>query len=84
MNINIHIDRLLLDGIDATPRQLTLVKSSLEARLANLLARKGIGPQLQNGGVVRTVQTDPMGPVSESDPSGLGDRIARSVHGGLR
>lgn len=84
MNINIHIEQLLLNGIDATPRQLAALKSAFETRLAHLLAREGIGSQLQNGTTIRTIHTDPMGPVQHGDPSRLGERIARSVHGGLR
>ncbi len=84
MNINIHIEELLLDGIDATPRQLAAMKSSFEARLTQLLAWEGIGVRQEEGGALRTIQTEPMGPVQDNDPSRLGERIARSVHGGLR
>lgn len=84
MNIDIHIEQLLLDGIAATPRQLADLKSSFENRLAHLLAQEGIGSRLQKGGAVNTIQTDPMGPVPNNDPSYLGEWIARSVHGGLQ
>ena len=84
MNIIIHIEQLELNGVNATPRELSALKSSFETRLACLLAREGIGSQLQKGGAIRTILADPMGPVHDHDPSRLGERIARSVYGGLR
>ncbi len=84
MNIDIHIERLLLDGIDATPRQLSVLKSSFESHLAHLLAKEGIGTQLQQIREIKTIYTDPISSAQHSDFFLLGERIARSVHGGLR
>lgn len=84
MKINIHIERLLLDGFDATPRQQAALKSAFETQLSSLLAQDGIGIQFHKEGAIKTIHTEPMGNVQNSASTRFGERIARSVHGGLR
>ena len=41
MNINLHIERLILDGLPIEPRQRAQVQAAVEAELARLLRPAG-------------------------------------------
>jgi hypothetical protein len=83
MNINLHIERLVLDGISVESQQRHILKATLETELERLLARNGIASDLQSGGAFNTIRTDPIDVGEKNEPSHLGQQIARSVQGGL-
>ncbi|MCF6218061.1 MAG: hypothetical protein L3J62_11760 [Gammaproteobacteria bacterium] len=83
MNINLHIERLVLDGVALEPHQRPALKASLEAELASLLGRNGVGAGLHNGGAVDAIRADSIAIGGKNEPSGLGKQIARSVYGGI-
>ena len=83
MNINIHIERLVLDGVGISPSQRPLVKAAVEAELGRLLADGGLAPDLLAGGAVPRVQGSTIKLQPESNPSQLGQQIAQAVYGGI-
>jgi hypothetical protein len=83
MKINLHIDRLVLDGISVDSHQRPMLKATLETELGSLLARNGMAPGLQSGGAFNSIRTDSINIGEKNEPSHLGQQIARSVHGGL-
>ena len=49
MNINLHIERLVLDGVNIAPDQRHLLQASVETELTRLLTDGGLSPSLAQG-----------------------------------
>lgn len=82
MNINLHIERLVLDGTLLGNERAADVRAALQRELERLLAAPGAIESLRSLGAV-----DALPPVWLSDarhaPNGLGMRIAAAVNRGL-
>jgi hypothetical protein len=83
MKINLHIERLILDGLPVARSQSALVQAAVEAELARLIVAEGLAPNLISGGMMPDVRGGVIQLASESNPGHLGTRIAQAVHGGL-
>jgi hypothetical protein len=83
MNINLHIERLILDGLPIGHGQGSFVKAAVEAELSRLLAAKGLNPDLLSGGMIPTVQADSIQLSGGSSPAALGHQIAQALYGGI-
>ena len=83
MNIDLHIERLVLDGLNVGPGQGALVKAAVEAELSRLLTEGGLAPGLQSGTALPNIRANPMRISGDTNPSSLGQEIARSVYGGI-
>lgn len=82
MSINVHIERLILDGLSVSDAQGPIIGAALEKELARLLATGGLERSLQSAGAwasvpVRAVQ------LTASKPAQLGQQIAAAVYGGI-
>jgi hypothetical protein len=82
MNINVHIERLILDGVPESHAQGPLIGAAVETELARLLATGGLDSSLQSSGAwpsvpVRAVQ------LAASKPAQLGQQIAQVIYGGI-
>lgn len=79
-HINIHIDRLVLEGITIPGHRQPVLQGTVETELARLLANGGIA-----GGVGGVDEVDGVGEIhltgnEEHNPILLGQQIARSVY----
>jgi hypothetical protein len=83
LNINIHIERLVLDGLPVARHEGSLVQAAVEAELARLLTAQGLPPNLMSGGAMPSVPGGAIQFGAQSSPAHLGKQIARAVHGGL-
>jgi hypothetical protein len=83
MNVNLHIERLILEGIDLDPAERPLLQAALEAELGRLLTEGGVGTDLAGGGAVPSVRAGGFEMSGERDPVRLGQQIAGSVYGGI-
>ena len=83
MNINLHIERLVLDGLPITHSQGPLVQAAVEAELARLIATDGLQVGLLEGGARPYAAANAIELASDMTPARLGQQIARSVYGGL-
>ena len=83
MNVHLHIDRLVLEGLPVTAAQGPLVQAAVEAELAWLLTDRGLAPGLLAGGALRRTTGTALGMSPDATPGELGTGVARSVHGGL-
>jgi hypothetical protein len=83
MNINLHIERLVLDGLPIARSQGVLVQRAVETELARLLAADGLSPGLLGGGVLPHVPAIDIQLTSGNDSTVIGRQIAQSVHGGI-
>jgi hypothetical protein len=82
MNINLHIERLVLEGLPTENRHSALVKAAIEAELTRLLTENGLSAGLQSGGVFPRLQANALQLGTEKTPQ-LGQQIAQSIYGSI-
>jgi len=82
-NINIHIERLILDGLPISHSQRPLLQAAVEAELVRLLAADGLTPNLQVGSALPYVPGGSIHLASDGNPKTLGQQIAQAVYGGI-
>lgn len=84
MSINLHIERLVLEGVELGPGQERPLRAALEGELARLLGAGGLAPELRGGGAVPRAGAGALGPGAAGEgPAALGRRIARAVYAGI-
>jgi hypothetical protein len=83
MNISIHIEQLVLDGIPVTPDGRPLLQAAAEAELSRLLAGQGLASHLEAGGALRGVRGGTIDLAERASPTDLGQQIARAVYQGI-
>jgi len=83
LNINVSIERLILDGLSLSYSQRPLVQAAVEAELARLLATDGLVSHLQSGGALHNIRGGNIQLTQQSDPHTLGQQIAQAVYGGI-
>ncbi len=83
MNVNLHIERLVLDGVPLAPGGRPLLQAAVEAELTRLLASGGLSDALQSGGALYNVRTAGIQLANDQSPAGLGEQIAGAVYGGI-
>jgi hypothetical protein len=83
VNINLHIERLILDGVDIHPSQRHLLHASVQTELTRLLTEGGVAPQLTGGGALPQVTSPAIQLTSGHGPTELGRQIAGAVYGGI-
>ena len=82
MNINLHIERLILDGVELDAGQRRLLHRSVEVELERLLTQGGVAKELAGGGAVPQVSANGIR-LAANDPARMGREIAQSVYGGF-
>jgi len=83
MNINLHIERLVLDGVDIRPNQRHVLRAAVESELARLMDRGGVAGDITGGGAVPSIAGPSIQLQRENAPGELGRQIAGSVYGGI-
>jgi hypothetical protein len=83
VNIEVRIDRLVLDGIELPAAERPGLARAFESELARLLGARGLGNGLRGGGAVPSITAAAIELPSPNRSTVLGRRIARTVHGGI-
>jgi len=89
MNIQLHIERLILDGVALQNGQGAQLQAAVEAELARLLLAGGLNAELRAGGALPWLRggdiqlTGDGSRASDSMPAQLGQQIAQAVHRGI-
>jgi hypothetical protein len=83
MNVNVYIERLVLDGIYLPRHDRAALKASVSAELGRLLADGGLARAVRAGGAVPSLPAGGIQLAAQSEPTHLGQQIARAVYGGL-
>lgn len=83
MNVNLHIERLILDGIPLGAGQQPLLQGAIEAEITRLVDNGGLSSGLMRGGAIAAILGGTIQLSGESNPTNLGQGIARAVYGGL-
>lgn len=83
MNINLHIDRVVLDGLRLDDAQQKVLQATIEYELLGLIKDQGLGGELIGGGARPSVAADGIQLQRGYSSMQLGRQIAQSVYGGL-
>jgi hypothetical protein len=83
VNINLHIDRLILEGLGVEPGQKRILQTAVQTELAQLFAASGVSPALSQGGAIRETAGPTIQLMDQNNPGHIGSQIARSVHQGI-
>lgn len=83
MNINLHIERLILDGLPITHSQGPLLQAAVETELTRLLTENGLAANLQTGIAMPSVRANGIQLTSSNSPTQMGMQIAASVYSGI-
>jgi len=82
MEFNLHIERLVLDGVDVALGQGDLLQVSVTNELIRLFNSGGLASNLVNGASLNRVKAINI-QLSGEKPQALGQQIAQSVYGGI-
>jgi hypothetical protein len=83
MRINLHIERLILEGLPVTSLQGPQLQAAIEKELTRLLAVHGLSDELRRGTAVPRVRAGAIQIGKDNQPARLGKSIARAVHEGI-
>ncbi len=92
MEFNLHIERVVLDGVDVGPGQGDLLGASVRDELARLFDGGGLALNLVGGASlnqvtannsVREVSGQKISIESNNGPLHIGDKIANAVYHGM-
>lgn len=84
MNINLHIERLHLDGISLSPGERPLLKAAVEGELTRLLSSGCLSEALQSGGAsLYSARAAGIQLMNDGNTAQLGEQIAGAVYGGI-
>jgi hypothetical protein len=81
MNIHLHIERLVLDGVSVD--QPRVLRAALEQELAGRLMQGGLSRELRSGGALPSVGGGAIELGQGSHPARLGAQIAGAVYRGI-
>ena len=83
MNIRLHIDELVLEGLPVSQRQGELVMAAVQQELGRLLSSEGMNSQWTSGAAVHAMQGTAIRARDARSPVRLGEQIAGSVVAGM-
>lgn len=83
MNVNLNIERLVLEGFQLRPGEHLLVRAAVERELSRLFTERGVSPQLLSGGAMPRLDAGDMRLNGGETPRQVGTQIARTLYGGL-
>jgi hypothetical protein len=79
MNLTVHIEQLILDGLPVTSHDASLVRAAVEAELTRLFAEQGIAPNWQRGTALPQLQGGSVHIPHDANPPAIGRKIAGAV-----
>lgn len=82
MKIQVHIDRLVLDGLPVRNRESKAINEAIEKELTRLLAEGRLPEILETNGAFTRLPAGTM-KVAENNPSMIGTEIARAIYRGI-
>jgi hypothetical protein len=81
MKVHIHIDRLVLDGLDVPHASRAGLRAAVEQELTRLVAGGGLASELAGGVALPSVRAPQI--TAAGSPAQLGTSIAGAVYGGV-
>jgi hypothetical protein len=84
MRINLHIERIVVDGLPVDRRGAEAMRQALQGELTRLFTDEGIPPSLHADTALNALRTPSIAFTKNTTPVAIGQQIANSVHGGLQ
>ena len=83
MNIELHIERLILDGLTIEPLDRGELQATVGEELTRLLSSGGLRSDLLSARAVRSISAGEIEVTNQMAPARLGNQIAQAVHSGI-
>jgi hypothetical protein len=83
MKIDLHIERLILDGLPAHNTQGPHLGAAIQAELTRSLESHGLSPELRSGIALPHIQGGQFQLGNHPQPATVGRKIAQAVHQGI-
>ncbi len=83
MNINIQIDRIILENINISPSQRRHLQATVESELSSLLTTNGLPSHLQNGATLSSLPLGKVEVTNMTDIAVMGQQIAQQIYNQL-
>lgn len=83
MNVRLHIERLVFDGLPVSDAAMPHVRAAIEAELTELIARGGLAAGLGGNQVLPLLRGAELQMPAGLDDAGLGRQIALALYGGI-
>lgn len=84
MNVELVIDRLIVDGVPAEVARRPELRTALQTELTRLLSAGPLPAILQSGAAMPRLQVGNLTMPAHSDAKAWGIAVARSVYGGMQ
>lgn len=84
MNINLHIDRLVIDDIGLDPQRLDVLKIAVQSELARQLQSHGIGPGIRSLDGKKPVDGGQIQVSNTLQPKNFGRQIGQAIYRGIK
>jgi hypothetical protein len=81
VKIDVHIERLVLEGLPISAGEGAVLKEAIQRELARALAAGGLSHELRAGGAFPRMRAP--GARLSSEPRAVGERVARSIYRGI-
>lgn len=83
MSLQVHIERLVLEGLPLEARHGAAFQQALEAELGRLLGERGLAPGLASGAALPKLGAEPLQLGARPAAAPLGRQAAQSLAGAL-
>lgn len=83
MNISLHIERLVLEGVPLGEGDARRVQAAVTAELARLIAGGGVGGEWPSRGALEYARGSDIRLAAGEGPDVVGRRIAGALYGGI-
>lgn len=83
MTIHVHVDRLVLEGFDYSPRDTARLEGALRTELAERLRVHGVSDELRGGGSFDSVRPASISLPASPEAAQSGRSIARAIYRGI-
>ena len=83
MKIEVHIERLILDGISLGVSERPRLQAAVEMELGRLLAERGMATGLVSDVALDSVRGGAVQLGRDGSGAGLGKQVAHAVYGGI-
>jgi hypothetical protein len=83
MNVDLFVERLILDGFSLSRREQALVQAAFEGELTRLLRTGELSESLAQGASLSSVRAPGLQLTTGLEPAQLGIQIARSIYSGI-
>lgn len=83
MNVNLRIDRLILNGVDLESGEADTLRSAIRSELASMILRHGLEDRFVESHSSPGLRGNNVTVSTVNDPAKLGRQIAQSVYGAI-